>query len=111
MVCLCRAEEMDESSDLGYQPSLSSMDQNYQQSITEETDSFAYCRTYSETSGFSDPIDDNSSCSEPSPLNWEPEKSRQALISRSATGKIRAGMLQKLDDDPEALEIGMFTFL
>ncbi|KAK3011252.1 hypothetical protein RJ639_010603 [Escallonia herrerae] len=82
---------MDNFKDLygvGYQPSPPSLDQ----SLTGETtlnstlsgDSFAYCRTNSEVSAFSEPADDNSSLSEtPSPVCWPIKKSpSQAILSR-----------------------------
>lgn len=63
----------DENYDVGYQPSVSSIEQN-DQSVTETPvcstisgESFPYSRTYSETSAFSEPTDDNSSFGEPSP--------------------------------------------
>lgn len=69
------SSNFDENSDVGYQPSPSSVDQNdHSNSITEtagyspfSVDSFAYCRTNSEVSNLSEPIDDNSYASEPSP--------------------------------------------
>ncbi|KAH7577932.1 hypothetical protein ACOSP7_000987 [Xanthoceras sorbifolium] len=105
------SSNLDENYDLGYQPSLSSIDQNDHQSTTETPvystmsgDSFAYCRTYSETSAFSDPIDDNSSCSEPSPSNWPPAKSGQAVLSRSGMKQNKTGIENKVDD-PEAMAL------
>nr|KYP77079.1 Rop guanine nucleotide exchange factor 2 [Cajanus cajan] len=80
----------DENSDVGYQPSHSSVDQN-DHSIAETAgfspfsgDSFAYCRSNSEVSNFSEPIDDNSYASEPSPSLWTPVKhgASQAALSR-----------------------------
>lgn len=70
----------EESYDL-YQPSPSSLDQ-IDKSTTETPgystisgDSFAYCRTNSETSAFSEPTDDQSYSSEPSPSCWHALKS------------------------------------
>jgi hypothetical protein len=68
--------------DLGYQPSPSSVDQNDQS--TSETPGhstmsgspFAYSRTFSEISAFSEPIDDSSFSSERSPSPWPVAKSR-----------------------------------
>ncbi|TXG62879.1 hypothetical protein EZV62_009873 [Acer yangbiense] len=102
------SSNLDESYYLG----SSSIDQSSDHQSTTETpvystmsgDSFAYCRTYSETSALSDPIDDNSSCSEPSPSNWPPAKSGQAVLSRLGTKQIKTGIENKLDD-PEAIEL------
>ncbi|XP_031275868.1 rop guanine nucleotide exchange factor 3-like [Pistacia vera] len=93
-----------ENYDPGYQPSPSSIDQN-DHSTTETPvystmsgDSFAYCRTYSEISTLSDPIDDNSCCSEPFPSNWPPAKSGHTVLSRSGMKQQKTPMDGKLDD-------------
>lgn len=102
----------DETYDLGYQPSPSSIDQNDQSTETPvystmSTDSFAYRRTYSETSAFSDPIDDNSSSSEPSPSNWPVPKSGQAALNRSGMKQQKSVVDNSLDEQ-ESLELGGF---
>ncbi|KAJ7951144.1 putative Rop guanine nucleotide exchange factor [Quillaja saponaria] len=81
----------DENYYVGYQPSPSSVDQT-DQSATETPgystlsgDSFVYCRTNSETSNLSEPIDYNSNTSEPSPSRWPALKSgahNRAVLSR-----------------------------
>ncbi|WVZ17655.1 hypothetical protein V8G54_010637 [Vigna mungo] len=103
------SSNFDENSDVGYQPSHSSVDQN-DHSITETVgystfsgDSFAYCRTNSEVSNFSEPIDDNSFGSEHSPSLWTPVKhgASQAVLSR-------LGMKQpgnSMDDKSEDLDL------
>ncbi|XP_052192141.1 rop guanine nucleotide exchange factor 3-like [Diospyros lotus] len=64
-----------EKSDLGFQPSPSSVDQTDHSptgatsSSMMSTDSFAYCRTSSEISAFSDPTDDSSFSETPIP-SW-----------------------------------------
>ncbi|XP_059457447.1 rop guanine nucleotide exchange factor 3 isoform X2 [Corylus avellana] len=60
--------------DLGYQPSPSSVDQNDRSTMSGSP--FAYSRTFSETSAFSEPIDDSSFSSERSPSPWPVAKSR-----------------------------------
>ncbi|XVF22544.1 hypothetical protein REPUB_Repub12eG0181200 [Reevesia pubescens] len=97
----------DENYDLGYQPSPSSIDQN-DQSTTETPgystmsgDSFVYFRTYSETSAFSDPVDDQSCCSEASPSHWPATRSgaqNQAVLTRLATKQPKSNAEEKLDD-------------
>ncbi|KAL9430180.1 hypothetical protein AB3S75_025542 [Citrus x aurantiifolia] len=95
----------DETYDRGYRPSLSSIDQNDQTSTSEtpvystmSADSFAYHRTNSETSAFSDPIDDNSSCSEPSPSNWPVSRSEQPALGRSEMRQQKTVVDKNLDD-------------
>ncbi|KAK9273557.1 hypothetical protein L1049_018367 [Liquidambar formosana] len=81
----------EESYDLGYHPSPSSVDQNDQSTPDASGysmlsgDSFGYCRTNSETSAFSEPTDENSYSDEPSPSLWSVTKSvtqNQAVLSR-----------------------------
>ncbi|XWS35788.1 hypothetical protein CRYUN_Cryun20dG0026000 [Craigia yunnanensis] len=97
----------DENYDLGYQPSSSSTDQNDQSTTgtpgysTLTGDSFVYCRTYSETSTFSDPVDDNSCCSEASPSYWPATRSgaqNQAVLTRLGTKQRKSNSDEKLDD-------------
>ncbi|GLT84607.1 hypothetical protein SLE2022_028280 [Rubroshorea leprosula] len=98
----------DEISDLGYQPSTSSVDQK-DQSTTEtpgystlSSDFFAHCRTYSETSTLSYPVDDSSSyCSEASPsqsLAMKPDDQNQAVLSRQGTKQHNKIVEDRLDD-------------
>ncbi|CAK7348886.1 unnamed protein product [Dovyalis caffra] len=103
------SSNFDEISDPGYQPSPSSLDQNDQSTVetpgysTMSGDSFMFGRTYSETSAFSDPIDENSYSSEPSPSHWPVTKSvaqNQAMPGRQAMKQ------QKQDaDDQESVDL------
>lgn len=94
----------EENYDGGYQPSPCSVDQNDQSATgttgysTMSGDSFAYCRTNSEASNFSEPTDDNSSASEPSPSRWPAAKpgGNQAVLSR--LGMKRHSLDDKLED-------------
>ncbi|KAK4476587.1 hypothetical protein RD792_015744 [Penstemon davidsonii] len=95
----------DESYDTGYQPSLSSVDQT-DQSLAETTslggDSFAYCRTNSEASVFSEHTDDISYCEAVSPHSW------QGLKSPARVALSRLGMRQHkhgLDEEIMDLEL------
>lgn len=108
----------DENYDLGYQPSPSSLDQN-DQSITETPgystfsgDSFAYCRTNSETSAFSEPIDDQSYSSEPSPSFWPGLKSggvhNQAVLTRLGMKRHKNLVGDHKLDDQEPSDTGVF---
>ncbi|TYI54834.1 hypothetical protein E1A91_D11G100500v1 [Gossypium mustelinum] len=104
----------DENYDLGYQPSPSFVDQN-DQSIPETPgystlsgESFVYGRTCSETSAFSDPIDDHSCCSEASPSHWPPKRSmaqNQAVLSRLGTKQRGSNEDEKQLDYLESLEL------
>lgn len=100
--------------DLGYQPSVSSVDQN--DLSTSETPGcstmsgspFAYCRTNSEaSSAFSEPIDGNSFSSEPSPSPWPVAKSRS--LTRLPMKPHRQVMGDKLDDQ-ESTDSGEFAW-
>ncbi|KAB1998926.1 hypothetical protein ES319_D12G124500v1 [Gossypium barbadense] len=83
----------DENYDVGYQPSPCSTDPNDQSTMSG--DSFVYCRTYSSTSVFSEPVDDHHSCcSEASPScssHWSTKRTggvvpqKQALLTRLVT--------------------------
>jgi hypothetical protein len=121
---VCRLEQLDhklmdnlsnsDDYDLGYQPSPSSVDQNDQS--TSETPGhstmsgspFAYSRTFSETSAFSEPIDDSSFSSGPSPSPWPVAKSRS--LSRLAMKPHKQAVDDhKLDDhDDESTDSGGF---
>lgn len=86
--------------DLGYQPSSSSGDQNDQSTPGRSTLSsspFAFSRTYSQSSALSDPIDDNSVSSEPSPCAWPVAKSRS--LTRLNMKPHKQSVYEKLDDN------------
>ncbi|KAL2658271.1 hypothetical protein AAZV13_03G011700 [Glycine max] len=102
------SSNFDDNSDVGYQPSPSSVDQN-DHSITETVgyspllsgESFAYCRSNSEVSNFSEPIDDNSFASDqPSPSLWTTMKhgASQASLSRLGMKQHRNSLDEKSDD-------------
>ncbi|KAA8520633.1 hypothetical protein F0562_014889 [Nyssa sinensis] len=100
----------DENYDLGCHPSPYSVDQN-DQSTTETTgystlsgDSFAYCRTNSETSVFSEPTADENTCSEaPSPSGWPVMKSpNQDVLSKLGKRQPKHVMDDKPDDHQAA---------
>ena len=111
------SSSFDEVSDPGYQPSPSSLDQNDQPAVetpgysTMSGDSFMFGRTYSETSAFSDPIDDNSYSSEPSPSHWPVTKSgaqHQAMLRRLEMKQQKQVADDKLDDQ-ESVDLGGVT--
>ncbi|KAJ6722936.1 hypothetical protein OIU74_007509 [Salix koriyanagi] len=111
------SSNFDEVSDPGYQPSPSSLDRNDQSAVetpgysTMSGDSFMFGRTYSETSAFSDPIDDNSYSSEPSPSHLSVTKSgaqHQAILGRLEMKRQKQVADDKLDDQESArLELEM----
>ncbi|XP_022872906.1 rop guanine nucleotide exchange factor 3-like isoform X2 [Olea europaea var. sylvestris] len=96
----------DENYEMGYYPSPSSMDQT-DQSPTEtpsysilSRDSFAYCRTISETSTFSEHTDDNSYSEIASPLCWPGRKSpTRASLSRQGMSQHRHCLDEKNRDE------------
>lgn len=98
----------DETYDLGYQPSQSSVDQNDHSPIEATRLSmqsgYSFCRTNSDASAFSEPTDDNSSSfsDTPSPLYWPGMKSPKAPVLS------RLGMQQHkhVMDDDEAEDLG-----
>ncbi|KAJ6679679.1 ROP GUANINE NUCLEOTIDE EXCHANGE FACTOR 1 [Salix purpurea] len=105
------SSNFDEVSDPGYQPSPSSLDRNDQSAVetpgysTMSGDSFMFGRTYSETSAFSDPIDDNSYSSEPSPSHLSVTKSgaqHQAILGRLEMKRQKQVADDKLDDQESA---------
>ncbi|KAL1328958.1 hypothetical protein HN51_046131 [Arachis hypogaea] len=115
------SSNFDESSDLGYQQSTSSMDQNDQS--TEYSpfsgDSFAYCRSNSEASNLSslEPVDDNhsfaSSDLQPSPpsrwiaaatMRTESSHHHGAALSSLGGMKKRMHSLDSKSDDLDLLE-------
>ncbi|KAK6162326.1 hypothetical protein DH2020_002167 [Rehmannia glutinosa] len=93
----------DENYELGYQPSPSSVDQSL---FTETTsystmsgDSFAYCRTNSEASAFSEHTDDNSYSDVASPHCWQGLKSpARAALSRLGMRQHKHGMDEEIMD-------------
>lgn len=109
------SSNFDEISEPSYQPSPSSLDQNDQSTVetpvysTMSGDSFMFGRTYSETSAFSDPIDDNSYSSEPSPSHWPVTKSgaqNQAMFGRLEMKQQKQVVDDKLDDqEPVDLQL------
>ncbi|GKU88146.1 hypothetical protein SLEP1_g2447 [Rubroshorea leprosula] len=103
----------DENSDKGYQPSTSSVDLNEQSTaetpgyLTLSGDSFEYYRTYSDTSAFSEPIDESSCCSEPSSSRLPAMKSggrNQNVLKRLAMNQHKKVLDNKLDDKLESLD-------
>ncbi|KAL0425995.1 UNVERIFIED_CONTAM: Rop guanine nucleotide exchange factor 3 [Sesamum radiatum] len=92
----------DENYELGYQPSPSSVDQT-DQSLTDTTscsilsaDSFAYCRTNSEASAFSEHTDSFSEIASPS---WRGLKSpARAALSRLGMRQHKHGMDEEIMD-------------
>ncbi|XP_020547386.1 rop guanine nucleotide exchange factor 3 isoform X1 [Sesamum indicum] len=92
----------DENYELGYQPSPSSVDQT-DQSLTDTTscsilsaDSFAYCRTNSEASAFSEHTDSFSEIASPS---WRGLKSpARAALSRLGMRQHKHGMDEEVMD-------------
>jgi hypothetical protein len=112
------SSNFDEISEPSYQPSPSSLDQNDQSTVetpvysTMSGDSFMFGRTYSETSAFSDPIDDNSYSSEPSPSHWPVTKSgaqNQAMFGRLEMKQQKQVVDDKLDDQ-ESVDLGGVTY-
>lgn len=110
------AADTDESYDLGYQPSPSSVDQT-ENSPTETTsystisgDSFGYRRMYSEISASSELTDDSSYSDSPSPVCWPAMKyPNQVVLTRSGTRQRNLG----IDDNPEnhePVDIGKLLF-
>lgn len=111
------SSNFDEISEPSYQPSPSSLDQNDQSTVetpvysTMSGDSFMFGRTYSETSAFSDPIDDNSYSSEPSPSHWPVTKSgaqNQAMFGRLEMKQQKQVVDDKLDDQ-ESVDLQLET--
>ncbi|KAG8663829.1 rop guanine nucleotide exchange factor 3 [Manihot esculenta] len=95
----------DDSSDVGYHPSPSSLDQTETPGFSTSGDSFLFRRTYSETSAFSDPsdpIEDNSYSSEPSPCHWPPNKS--AALNQPVLGRLGMKQRKHIIDDQELVD-------
>lgn len=110
------AADTDESYDLGYQPSLSSVDQT-DNSPTETTsystiggDSFRHRRMYSEISASSELTYDSSYSDTPSPVCWPTMKSPDlAALKRLGTRPRKLGM----DNNPEnqePVDMGKFCY-
>ncbi|KAJ6338160.1 hypothetical protein OIU76_007771 [Salix suchowensis] len=111
------SSNFDEISEPGYQPSPSSLDQNDHSTVetpvysTMSGDSSMFGRTYSETSAFSDPIDDNSYSCEPSPSHWPVTKSGardQAIFGRLEMKQQKQVVDDKLDDQ-ESVDLELET--
>lgn len=108
------SSNFDEISEPGYQPSPSSLDQNDQSTVetpvysTMSGDSSMFGRTYSETSAFSDPIDDNSYSSEPSPSHWPVTKS--GARDQAIYGRLEMKQQKQVVDDQESVDLGGVTF-
>ncbi|KAF2315307.1 hypothetical protein GH714_038784 [Hevea brasiliensis] len=93
----------DDSSDLGYHPSPSSLDQTETPGFsTTSGDSFLFRRTYSETSALSDAIEDNSYSSEPSSCHWIPNKS--AAHNQPVLGRLGMKQRKCIIDDQESVD-------
>ncbi|XVF80069.1 hypothetical protein PTKIN_Ptkin15bG0041100 [Pterospermum kingtungense] len=93
--------------DVGYQPSPSSTDQNDQSTpgySTMSGDSFVYCRTYSETSAFSDPVDGHSCSSEASPSQWPPP-TRSGSHNHAVLTRLGTKQRKSSADDLESLDL------
>ena len=102
----------DETCDLGYQPSQSSLDQNDQSSSTEATSfslqsGYSFCRTNSDVSAFSEPTDDNSSTfsETPSPLCWPGMKSPKTPVLSKL---VMQQQNPAADDETENEDLGGF---
>lgn len=103
----------DESYDLGYLPSPSSMDQSAAETSTMSSDSFLYRRTNSNASAFSESAGDSSYSGEASPSCWPNVKStlsNQAVLSRLGMKKRMNFTDDKLEDH-EAVDSGGFHCL
>lgn len=100
-----RTSNFEESLDLGFQPSPSYVDQS-DGSFTETAsysvfsqDSFAYSRTNSEASAFSECIDDNSYPEVSSPHCWRGLKSpARVALSRLSMKQLKHGMDEQIFD-------------
>ncbi|XP_010540285.1 PREDICTED: rop guanine nucleotide exchange factor 3 [Tarenaya hassleriana] len=99
----------DENYELGCHQSPLSVEPNDQSASgtpvysTMSTDSFVYPRTCSETSGFSDQIDEtNSFCSEPSPSDWPVLTKSKSESSKTSCGSDMK--LQKALDENLAVQ-------
>lgn len=108
----------DESFDLGYEASASSMDPTDHSpaetpiSSTQSSSSFGYFRNSTAASAFTDTMDENSSCSgEPSPSHWSAKKSvtpRKAYLTRLLGTKEHRDVIDNKIDDVEVLEAGYY---
>ncbi|KAJ9188334.1 hypothetical protein P3X46_003700 [Hevea brasiliensis] len=93
----------DDSSDLGYHPSPSSLDQTETSGFsTTSGDSFFFRRIYSVTSAVSDPIDDSSYSSEPSPCHWPANKS--SPHNQPVLGRLGMKQRKQIIDDHESVD-------
>lgn len=93
-----RISTSDENYDVGYEPSPSSVDQSLTDATSYSLDSFAYCRTNSEASAFSD---DHAYSDVASPLSWQGLKSpARAALSRLGMRQHKHGL------DDEIMDLG-----
>ncbi|XP_073065020.1 rop guanine nucleotide exchange factor 3-like [Primulina eburnea] len=92
----------DENNDLGYRPSLStgpSLNTETMSYSASSGDSFAYCRTNSETSAFSGQTDDITCSEAASPLSWQGLKSpARAALARLCMKQHKQGMDEEILD-------------
>ncbi|KAL2477816.1 Rop guanine nucleotide exchange factor 3 [Forsythia ovata] len=96
----------DEKYEMAYHPSPSSLDQTDQSPAGTPSysilsrDSFAYCRTNSETSAFSEHTDDHSYSEIASPICWPGMKSpMRAALSRLGMNQRRHCLDEKKRDE------------
>ncbi|OAY49165.1 rop guanine nucleotide exchange factor 3 [Manihot esculenta] len=93
----------DDNSDQGYHPSPSSLDQTETPRFsTTSGDSFLFRRVYSQTSAFSDPTDDNSYSSEPSPCHWS--ENRSSPHNQPVLGRLAMKQRKQIIDDHESVD-------
>lgn len=103
------AADTDESYDLGYQPSPSSVDQTSYSTISG--DSFGYRRMYSEISASSELTYDSSYSDTPSPVCWPTMRSPDlAVLTRLGTGPRKLGMNDN-SENQEPVDIGTFVIM
>ncbi|KAI4371553.1 hypothetical protein MLD38_019773 [Melastoma candidum] len=100
----------DELCDGGYSNSPSSVDRSARGTPSVfGRDSFSYCRTDSETSGFSEHVDDSRSFGEPSPMHWPSVKSGRynpaILTGLGLGGKQQKQCMDENVNDLEAVDM------
>lgn len=107
----------DESHNLDYQPSPSSVDETEKAPSetaiysTIRADSFWYRRTFSDVSAFSEFTDDNSYSDSPSPVCWPAVKSpNQAVLTRLGMRRNKLSMDDTLENQ-EPVDIGKFLIM
>lgn len=100
----------DEHYDLGYQPSPSSVDQT-DHSLTETStsgNSFMYHRTNSETSAYSESVDDSSYSGEASPWFYPNVKSNPVSLTRLGMKQYNTNASDDKLEDHNAVDSGGF---